>query len=193
MTVFEDVKNLVSMPDAARFYGYDPNRSGFVCCPFHSERTASMKIYARDFHCYGCGAHGDIIDFVARLFNLDPVAAARRINEDFRLGLDMDRPPDMEQIRQHRKTQEARQRFEVWREQLLNQLDRSIRIANLAGYPSAPEEILAIQFRETMAAWADSLMHGSLDEQMQIFRDREGVEKLCRLILQNTRTKSTAA
>lgn len=193
MTIFEEVKNLVSMPDAAKYYCYEPNRSGYILCPFHGEKTASLKLYDKSFHCYGCDCGGDTIDFVARLFNLDPVAATKRLNEDFQLGLDMDRPPDMEQIRQHRKAQEARQRFEVWREQLLNQLDRSIRIANLAGYPSAPEEILALQFRETMVAWAEDLMHGSLDEQMQIFRDREGVEKLCRLILQNTRTKSTAA
>ena len=126
-------------------------------------------------------------------FNLDPLAAAKRINEDLKLGLDLDRPPDAEQLRQHRKIQEARQRFNAWREQLLNQLDRAIRIANLAGYPSAPEEILALQFRETMEAWAEDLMHGSMDEQMKIFRDREEVKRLCRKILNDMQTKSTAA
>lgn len=191
--IFDQVKDLVSMPEAVRFYGYDPNRAGFICCPFHNEKTASMKIYARDFHCYGCHVGGDVIDFVGRLFNLDPLAAAKRINEDLKLGLDLDRPPDAEQLRQHRKIQEARQRFNAWREQLLNQLDRAIRIANLAGYPSAPEEILALQFRETMEAWAEDLMHGSMDEQMKIFRDREEVKRLCRKILNDMQTKSTAA
>ena len=193
MTAFDEIKEAVSLPQAVRFYGYDPNRASFIRCPFHDEKTASLKVYEKDFHCFGCGAHGDVIDFVARLFNLDPVASAKRLNEDFKLGMDLDRPPDTEQIRKHRKTQEARRRFESWRDQMLNQLDQAIRIANLAGYPVTDAEILAIRYRETMEAWSDILMHGSLDEQMQIFRDREGVERLCRTILNNTQTKSTAA
>lgn len=34
-------------------------------CPFHDERTPSFNIYERDqrYHCFGCGAHGDLFDF----------------------------------------------------------------------------------------------------------------------------------
>ena len=192
MNVFQVVKENVTARQAAEQYGFEVKHGGMMCCPFHDDKNPSMKVDKR-FHCFGCGAHGDVIDFVARLFNLDPVASAKRLNEDFKLGMDLDRPPDTEQIRKHRKTQEARRRFESWRDQMLNQLDQAIRIANLAGYPVTDAEILAIRYRETMEAWSDILMHGSLDEQMQIFRDREGVERLCRTILNNTQTKSTAA
>ena len=39
-----------------------------ACCPFHSDRTPSFTIYADDrrFHCFGCGAEGDVLDFVQR-------------------------------------------------------------------------------------------------------------------------------
>ncbi|MDN3563146.1 AAA family ATPase [Paeniroseomonas aquatica] len=37
-----------------------------ACCPFHQERTPSFVVYPDHFHCYGCGAHGDVFDFVAR-------------------------------------------------------------------------------------------------------------------------------
>ena len=37
-------------------------------CPFHDEKTPSFKVYSDHFHCYGCGAHGDIITFVMRYF-----------------------------------------------------------------------------------------------------------------------------
>ena len=40
-------------------------------CPFHNDRDPSMHVY-RDsqlFHCFGCGAHGDVIDFVQRICN----------------------------------------------------------------------------------------------------------------------------
>ncbi|MDI2090633.1 DNA primase [Commensalibacter oyaizuii] len=35
-----------------------------ACCPFHGEKTPSFYIYDDHFHCYGCGAHGDVISFV---------------------------------------------------------------------------------------------------------------------------------
>lgn len=33
-------------------------------CPFHSDKDPSFAVYSDHFHCYGCGAHGDIIDFI---------------------------------------------------------------------------------------------------------------------------------
>ena len=61
----EEIKDLYSMKDILERYGLQkPNRAGFICCPFHKEKTASMKIYKRDFNCFGCGANGDIFTFV---------------------------------------------------------------------------------------------------------------------------------
>lgn len=39
-----------------------------LCC-FHSEKTASMYLYedSDQFHCFGCGAHGDSLDLEMRL------------------------------------------------------------------------------------------------------------------------------
>lgn len=61
----EEIKDLYSMKDILERYGLpQPNRAGFICCPFHKEKTASMKIYKKDFHCFGCGENGDIFTFV---------------------------------------------------------------------------------------------------------------------------------
>ena len=38
-----------------------------VCCPFHQERTASCHLYSDHFHCFGCGASGDVIDLVKQV------------------------------------------------------------------------------------------------------------------------------
>jgi len=50
-------------------------------CPFHEERTPSFKIYESDqrYHCYGCGAHGDVFDFLHHMEGLDLRAAAERL------------------------------------------------------------------------------------------------------------------
>ena len=40
-------------------------------CPFHSEKTPSFTVFEDNFHCFGCGAGGDVITFVMRIENLD--------------------------------------------------------------------------------------------------------------------------
>lgn len=40
-------------------------------CPFHSEKTPSFTVFEDNFHCFGCGAGGDVITFIMRIENLD--------------------------------------------------------------------------------------------------------------------------
>ena len=55
-------------------------------CPFHNEKTGSFTVYPdQHFHCFGCNAHGDCIDFVRELRNLEFTDAVRWI-----LGSDPD-------------------------------------------------------------------------------------------------------
>lgn len=48
-------------------------------CPFHTEKTPSFTVVdeRQFFHCFGCGAHGDVVDFVADIHNVDTSAAVR--------------------------------------------------------------------------------------------------------------------
>ena len=59
MNVFEAVKQSVTTRQAAEHYGIRVNRNGMACCPFHNDKTPSMKLDKR-FHCFGCGADGGI-------------------------------------------------------------------------------------------------------------------------------------
>ncbi len=40
-----------------------------ACCPFHQERTPSFTVNSKKgfYHCFGCGAHGDVIKFVQEM------------------------------------------------------------------------------------------------------------------------------
>lgn len=68
----DEIKQSVSMHEVVERYGLHPNRAGFISCPFHQgDRTPSMKIYKRDYHCYACGANGDIFNFVMGMENCD--------------------------------------------------------------------------------------------------------------------------
>ncbi|WP_419013897.1 CHC2 zinc finger domain-containing protein [Gallintestinimicrobium sp.] len=91
MNLFETVKSAVTVKQAAEYYGYKVNRSDMICCPFHDDRHPSMKLNKDYFYCFGCGATGDVIDFVARLFGLSSYEAAKKLAYDF--GIDPDTPP----------------------------------------------------------------------------------------------------
>ena len=91
MNLFETVKNSVTVKQAAERYGYKVNRSDMICCPFHDDRHPSMKLNRDYFYCFGCGATGDVIDFVVRLFGLSSYEAAKKLAYDF--GIDPDNPP----------------------------------------------------------------------------------------------------
>ena len=91
MNLFESVKAAVTVRQAAEHYGLEVNRGNMVCCPFHADRTPSMKLNEDYFYCFGCGATGDVIDLVAKLFNLSSYDAAKKLAYDF--GIDPDKPP----------------------------------------------------------------------------------------------------
>ena len=103
MTIFEEVKSLVDVPTAARSYGVEVHRGNMALCPFHRERTPSCKLYADHYYCFGCQAHGDVIKLVQELFGLKPIEAVKQINSDFALGLDVDKPPDMDAVNRRRR------------------------------------------------------------------------------------------
>lgn len=91
MTIYENIKAAISVKQAAEHYGLKVNRSGMTCCPFHNDRHPSLKLNEDYFFCFGCGAKGDVIDLVAKLFNLSSYDAAKKLAYDF--GIDPDKPP----------------------------------------------------------------------------------------------------
>ena len=91
MSLYQTVKSAITVPQAAKVYGMEPDRRSMVCCPFHSDNTPSMKLNDTYYYCFGCGATGDVIDLTAKLFSLNPRQAAEKLIHDF--GLDPDKPP----------------------------------------------------------------------------------------------------
>lgn len=110
-----EIKSRLTMADVAYHYGFEPNRAGFISCPFHQgDRTASLKLYpgSGGFYCFGCGAHGSVIDFVMRLFSLSYPQAVVRLSSDFRLGLTQAKRSKREasEILQKRRAEEETER-----------------------------------------------------------------------------------
>lgn len=102
INAIQTIKEQLTMFDICCQYGFEPNRADFICCPFHNEKTPSMKIYQGDrgYNCFGCGASGDVITFVKEYFNLSFQDALRKIDADFNLNIYGDHT--FEELRQSR-------------------------------------------------------------------------------------------
>ena len=87
MSYYEEIKARLTMPEVMQRYHTFPNRANFVCCPFHIEKTPSMKVSKDGYYCFGCHEHGNIFGFVMKLFNLDFKQACDKLNFDFGLNI----------------------------------------------------------------------------------------------------------
>lgn len=84
MKIFEEVKAAVDINTAAEYYGLNV-RKDTALCPFHNEKTGSLKLYHDHFYCFGCGEHGDVITLTGKLLGLSPIDSAKRLAEDFNI------------------------------------------------------------------------------------------------------------
>jgi len=60
------------------------------CCPFHKEKTPSFIVFenGQHYHCFGCGAHGDVISFTMRYYDIDFREAVERLAAQYGIAID---------------------------------------------------------------------------------------------------------
>ena len=167
--VFEAVKQSVSTREAAEFYGIKVSRTGMACCPFHDDKNPSMKVDQR-FHCFGCGADGDVIDFTAKLFDLSPKEAAEKLAQDFGLIYDSQAPPRRRYVRQKTEAQKFREdRQRCYR--VLSDYYHLLKKWGIDHSPRTPEEephprfVEAIQKKTYVEYLLDLFLYESEEEQ----------------------------
>ena len=107
MNVFKAVKQSVTTRQAAEHFGIRVGRNGMCVCPFHADKNPSMKVDRR-FHCFGCQADGDVIDFVSRLEAVSPKEAALMLAQDFSIPYEDREPPGRRKPKPRQETPEQR-------------------------------------------------------------------------------------
>ena len=178
LNVFEAVKQSVTTRQAAEHYGIHVGRNGMACCPFHNDKTPSMKLDRR-YHCFGCGADGDVIDFAAALYGLGKKEAAVQLAQDFGLSYEDWKPPG--------KAKKPKSRQKSPEEQFQEAKNHCFRI--LADYlhllrvwrkeyaPHSPEEIFhprfveALQKQDQVEYLLDVLLFGETEEKAALITD----------------------
>lgn len=101
--------------------GFDPKQQGrswWLPCPFHPDRTPSMKIDPdrQTFFCFSCNEGGDVIVFIQRLHGLSFKEALKH------LGMETGKPPKIDH--REKKKRELVKEFRAWRDAYYMELCR---------------------------------------------------------------------
>ena len=90
-------------------------------CPFHNEKTPSFTVNEDKgfYHCFGCGAHGSVFDFVMNVENLSFPEAVERLASEAGMELPVDTPEERERAKRAATHYEVLERACVYYEKQL--------------------------------------------------------------------------
>ena len=187
MNLFEIVKCGVSCREAAERYGVEVNHYGMALCPFHNDRHPSLYVADDHYHCFACGEHGDVIDFVSKLFHLSLYDAAWKLAADFHLS--PDKPPSAAALHAKRIQTEAQQLRENERLcfSVLSDYARVLRSWKVQYAPQSPAEAPDERFIEAChnldqtEYYLDILCTGDSYERAEVIQQQMADGKLDRL------------
>lgn len=104
----DELKHSISMREIVERYGIRIDRNGFCCCPFHKEKTGSMKIYKDSYNCFGCGANGDIFSFVMGMDNCDFKTAYKSLGGTYKEHSDYQHKMYQYKLQKRKETENRR-------------------------------------------------------------------------------------
>ena len=185
MNLFETVKAAVTPRMAAERYGLPVKQGNMICCPFHDDRTPSMKLNEDYFYCFGCGAHGDVVALTAQLFDLPPAEAAKKLATDF--GMTEQKPSILARLQRGASQVETERRcFRVLGDYLQILQDWKEHCA-----PQSPEDAIdpryaeACHMLERIENMLDILACGTPQERAEVVADLQKDDRLARMEARN--------
>ena len=186
MNLFDTVKATVHPRMAAERYGLPIQQGSMVCCPFHDDRTPSMKLNEDYFYCFSCGATGDVIDLAARLFGLSGYDAAKKLAADF--GITGQKPSILAKLQRGKSQAETERRcFRVLGDYL-----RILQDWKESCAPQSPEDAIdpryaeACHMLERIENMLNILTYGTPKERAEVVAD---LQKDNRLALMEARNR----
>lgn len=192
MNQFEAVKAAVTPRMAAERYGLPVQQGSMTRCPFHADRTPSMKLNEDYFYCFGCGASGDVIDLATRLFSLSGYDAAKKLAADF--GIAEQKPSVLARLQRGKSQAEAERRcFRVLGDYLQILQDWKTNCA-----PQSPEDAIdpryaeACHMLERIGNMLDILAFGTPQERGEVVADLQKDDRLARMEARNRQLKEEA-
>lgn len=167
-TLYDAIRQRVTARDAAARYGLEIGRNGRALCPWHDDHKPDLAFYGERCFCHACHNGGDAVALTAQLYGLTMPEAARKINADFLLKLDMDAPTrptgPTEAQRQQRQRERDRRR---WGELCEIVLEADVRLRTLDGDMDKawdnPRFVEALEARSRADLTLDNMWAGVTD------------------------------
>lgn len=205
MNIFQKIKESVTTRQAAEMYGLRVNRNGMVCCPFHDDKHPSMKV-DKGFYCFACGAKGDVIHFVERVYGLSPYEAAKKLADDFQVPIESTTTKSKrranEQRMQKKNPHQLKQEFEKWEKYCIRILSDYLHLLEEWKKQYAPRcfedewkdgFVEACKCREITSYYLDILLSGALEERVEFIKNKgEEVKQIERRMEQYRRRNDEA-
>lgn len=113
MTIMEAapiIKKTVTSRQVVEHYGFKPDRGGYICCPFHGEKTPSLKVHKSGWYCYGCHEGGDAVEFIRLFERCRFNQAVAKADLYFGLGLVKAEKVSLADIYARRKTEQEKRK-----------------------------------------------------------------------------------
>ena len=192
MNLFEAAKTAVTPRMAAERYGLPVKQGNMICCPFHADRTPSMKLNEDYFYCFGCGAHGDVIALTAQLFDLPPAETAKKLAADF--GITEQKPSVLAKLKRGKSQAELESRsFHVLGDYLHILQDWKAHCA-----PQSPEDEIdpryaeACHMLERIENMLNILTYGTPKERAEVVADLQKDNRLALMEARNRQIREEA-
>lgn len=149
--------------------------------PFHNDKNPSMKLDRR-FHCFGCQADGDVIDFVSRLHDISSKEAALMLAQDFSIPYENKKATTKRPIKPRLRQEIEEQRFRRMEQHCFRVLSDYFHLLQrwkTEYAPHQPEEewnprfVEALQKLPYLEYLLDELLSGDLQERAAIINNYE--------------------
>lgn len=152
------IKERVTCREMLESFGVSVDRKGFAVCPFHNEKTASLKVYddpKRGWCCHACHAGGDVINLAKLWYGVNVRQAIERINIDFGLCLSIGEKLSAEQREVMQKEADRRNSERKRREALLESAETAYNAA-IDAYRENQRTIEETRPRALYEPWSDA-------------------------------------
>ena len=186
-----EVKAAVDINTAAEYYGLNV-RKDTALCPFHNEKTGSLKLYHDHFYCFGCGEHGDVIKLTTKLLGLSPIDSARRLAADFNVLIHDDFKP-----KGHTRNKDSPQKVVTYKERenrayrLLADYCKYLEDCRIRYAPLSPEErphplfVTALCELEMFRYYRDLFIYGEFEERKAFIEEQGKLLEAISSVLEN--------
>lgn len=179
---FSIIKDSIPIQEVCDRYGLESDQRGKYICPSHNDKhpSASVDKEHNRLKCFACGESFSNIDLTMKLIGMSNTEAAAKLNDDFHLGLSLDKPTaqaDIKHLQREKRLDEAFTAWEAEAWETMNNLYRTLSEIKRIFKPTDPSNPLSKHY-----IWAadkidrveyilDILTTGTAEEKTQCFID----------------------